>query len=113
MPVSAALLALTAAAGTANAVPHSVTPDSTCPSGYVCIYSGTTKSSSITYEFYTYGVHKIYNQYGSHLVFNNQTQAAVVFLCNDAACNDIQGSEGAGAWDVWNLTPINAVQLAP
>ncbi len=75
------------------------------------IYSNDSWSGGITYKFRAYGIHKIYNQFGTHRVFNNQTDDAGVFLCNDAGCNDISGFLAAGAWDDWNLTPINALEL--
>ena len=86
-----------------------------CPSGAVCIYpqdagyNGDRPSD----VYWSYGPHKLYNQYGTHMVVNNQYGGALATLCT--------GSDGTGCID-WlpaggavpaYLTPYNSIKLAP
>lgn len=84
-----------------------------CPRGAVCIYPSLDyNGGNPTYVFWSYGVHKIYDQYGWHLVLNNQTDGAYAWLCkgSDGTYCDI-GVNHPREIKV-DLTPINAVRLA-
>ncbi|KNX38949.1 hypothetical protein [Luteipulveratus halotolerans] len=86
-----------------------------CPWGAVCIYpqdagyNGDRPSN----VYWSYGSHKLYNQYGTHMIVNNQYGGALATLCT--------GSYGTGCID-WlpagtavpaYLTPYNSMLLAP
>jgi hypothetical protein len=82
-----------------------------CPSGDVCIYPGDGDSGDPD-TYYTYGAHNLSNQYGTHLIVNNQTGGATFRLCtgyNGARCGD---PKGPGSYHE-NLTPINSITLEP
>lgn len=77
-----------------------------CPRGAVCIYSG---SGDLEHVYWSYGRHKLHNEYGWHRIFNNQTDMAHAYLCKDAAGKDCTPSLG----DVrWNLDLYNYIWLS-
>jgi hypothetical protein len=84
-----------------------------CPLGYACIYpqNADPNHASPSLMFYTYGVHLIYNQYGRHYAYNNQTDGAVMWFCTDSNGNNCPGYliAGTGGWA--DLTPINSIKL--
>ncbi len=87
----------------------------TCASGDVCIHAGTTKATSITNRYYTYGCYKLYDQHGSHMVENNQTGEAAVAFYTGSNCEISTLIEGwAAPYDfVENLERANSVKLYP
>lgn len=107
---------LALSAGTATAA----TPDrpgglaatsarATCPSGDVCIYPGDNDGGDPA-TYYRYGAYNLSNQYGMHLIVNNQTGGAAFRLCygyNGERCGD---RRGPGSYHE-NLTPINSIVL--
>ncbi|HEU5429010.1 MAG TPA: hypothetical protein VFU74_19165 [Actinocrinis sp.] len=87
-----------------------------CPSGAVCIYVDDASihlyAQYITNEYWSYGAHNLYNQYGKHWVLNNQTGGASVTLCYGANGTDCTGPTiAAGWWGDDDLGPINSVTL--
>ncbi|WP_218030954.1 hypothetical protein [Dictyobacter aurantiacus] len=84
-----------------------------CPSGYFCIYPTSSCSGTPSNTYYYYGTYKLYNQYGNHCIFNNQTGSAVVWYCTDSYGNTCPSYSWAGAWGDVDLTPINSIKLAP
>ncbi|CAL9360700.1 hypothetical protein SUDANB120_00656 [Streptomyces sp. enrichment culture] len=83
-----------------------------CPSGAVCIYpQDQNPAVKPTHVFYSYGAHKIYNQYGNHWVLNNQTGGATAALCTGSSGTGCGGRIAAQTGVYANLTPINSVAL--
>ncbi|MEV0400922.1 hypothetical protein [Actinoallomurus sp. NPDC050550] len=85
-----------------------------CPSGYVCIYPGAGwNNDQPSNEYYKYGCYKLYNQYGTHRVLNNQTGYAPTDGYTSSNCST--GFEyyiaSGGAWADVNLTPVNSIDL--
>lgn len=78
-----------------------------CRDGYVCIYAqndgwpGTTESPTDVY--YAYGVYQLYDQYGLHWVYNNQTDNAGVWLCT--------GSYGTNC--IWYIGAMGIIPISP
>ena len=86
-----------------------------CRTGDVCIYPGrSTRGWPKTY--YRYGTYNLHNEYGYHLVVNNQ----YVNRYTDAILTTWTGYNGGGSWDLFwsgdygviNLTPINSITLS-
>jgi hypothetical protein len=99
--------------GSANATQAAATSHG-CPSGAVCLYPNAGwNGDKPTYKFYSYGAHKIYNQYGMKRIFNNQTGGAIARNCYDTAGKDCGGIQRAGTYADYNYTPYNSILLAP
>ncbi|MFE4264260.1 hypothetical protein [Streptomyces sp. NPDC056883] len=83
-----------------------------CPSGYACIYWGTTEASGIRQSWKYAGVYKIYGYDGNHLIKNNQTDGWKIWLCHNT-----NGTDCDGVWPgqsvVLNMTPYNSVSIEP
>ncbi|MDK0521139.1 hypothetical protein [Streptomyces sp. ML-6] len=83
-----------------------------CPSGAVCLYpNGSWANDKPTYIFYSYGVHKIYNQYGVKRIYNHQTGGATARNCYDAAGNNCGGHQKANTYADYDYTPYNSIRL--
>ena len=84
-----------------------------CPSGAVCIYpQGNWNGGKPEHIYYSYGGHDLYNEYGTHRVFNNQHSGATVSACTGSGGSNC--GKGMGPWkyrDV-NLTPVNSIKLS-
>lgn len=86
-----------------------------CPRGAACLFTGTDRNNpgGIIYEWWD-GVYTLYEVYGNHLVYNNQTDGWVIDLCygwNGRDCpNRVTPIQGVF---VRNFTPINSVNLHP
>lgn len=113
---SAAIAAATIATLTVTATPAANAAGALhgCPSGAVCIYprdagfNGDRPSNA----YYSYGLHRLYNQYGDHYIVNNQTGGAGAELCEslDGVYNcpyEVFPQD----WSIIDLTPINTVKL--
>ncbi|WP_147917256.1 hypothetical protein [Ruania zhangjianzhongii] len=113
--VALTMTAFVGLSGAAQAVPdRPPPPDTGCPSGAVCVYPGTGwNGGDPTYVFWSYDAHRIYNQYGDHRVFNNQTGGAHAVLSPDSDGSSWTVTIPAGTWTDENLTPINSVSLFP
>ncbi len=83
-----------------------------CPSGYACIYNGTTVDSHIKNMWRNAGTYKLWGYEGRHLVVNNQTDNWLIWLCESW-----DGTGGTAVWPgspvVYNMTPINSVAIQP
>ncbi|MFJ8351737.1 hypothetical protein ACIQ9J_36430 [Streptomyces sp. NPDC094153] len=105
--------AVLAFGGTANAATAAATIHG-CPSGAVCLYPGPSWSNdNPTYIFYSYGAHKIYNQFGMKRFYNNQTGGAIARNCYDADGKNCGGIQRAGTYYDYDYTPYNSILLAP
>ncbi|MFF9592967.1 hypothetical protein ACF1FX_27805 [Streptomyces sp. NPDC014646] len=83
-----------------------------CPSGAVCLYpNGSWANDKPTYKFYSYAVHKIYNQIGTKRIFNNQTGGATARNCYDVNGTNCGGHQRAGTYADYDYTPYNSVRL--
>ena len=104
------LIAVSAPAQAAgHAVPAAV--DTGCPRGAVCVYPDASwNGGNPTYVFWSYGTHRIYNQFGFHRVYNNQTGGAGSSLCTGTNGTDCTPLDADYFWDT-NLTPINSINL--
>ncbi|MEV6397009.1 hypothetical protein AB0M39_19850 [Streptomyces sp. NPDC051907] len=84
-----------------------------CPSGAVCIYPQDAgwNNDKPSHFYYSYGAHNLNNQFGTHRIFNNQTDGATMSTCtgyNGAGC---EGKLPAFMYIDKNLTPINSITL--
>lgn len=85
-----------------------------CPYGYVCVYPGSNWNGGVpSLKYYTYGVHDLYNQYGTHRVFNNQSGGAIARLCKNSDGTNCVFTLNSWTYVDYDLTPINAIDLAP
>ena len=110
--LASAALTVTALIGMSGAAQADVTSSAHgCPSGAVCIYPDDSWNGDPTYVFWSYDTHLIYNQYGEHRVFNNQTGNAWASLSRTSDGNTPVSYVAPGSWTDTNLTPINAVSL--
>lgn len=115
------LIAMTGLSGAAQASevvvapPSDVAVDSSshgCPTGAVCIYPDASwNGGNPTYVFYSYGVHRIYDQYGHHRVYNNQYGSAYVSLCGGSNGTNCDPGLVPGAYIDEDLDPFNSVEL--
>jgi hypothetical protein len=100
-----------ATSSTAQAAPSGAQDYAGCATGYACIYPDGSWNSNPTNSYYTYGVHQLYNQFGVHRVFNNQTGGAKVWVCKNTNGTDCTGPITEYTyWDI-NLTPYNSIKL--
>jgi hypothetical protein len=89
-----------------------------CPIGYVCIYPGASFSGT-PQRYYYYGTYNLQNEFGYHMVVNNQ------YVDQPGDLPQLWLYRGYNAtgylWD-WlpmgnygaiNLTPINSINLSP
>lgn len=84
-----------------------------CPDGYVCIYPDASwNNDTPSLKFYNYGAQNLSGQVGSHRVFNNQTDGAVVQLCTAYDGGGCGAAQQPGWYGDVDLTPINSVLLA-
>lgn len=98
--------------GTANAAEAAGTIHG-CPSGAVCLYPNASwNGDKPSHRFYSYGTHKIYNQYGKKRWFNNQTGGAKAYRCKNSNGTNCGGNQRAGTYYDHDFTPINSVKLA-
>ncbi|MFF8269663.1 hypothetical protein ACF059_20055 [Streptomyces sp. NPDC016562] len=84
-----------------------------CPSGAACIYRGPGGSGGVTNQYWSRGVHKLYNQYGVHTVFNNQTDGWKFILCHGSNGDNCDWTFYPGAWADVDLTSYNSVIVTP
>ena len=86
-----------------------------CPDGYVCIYpenAGWNNGHPSDFYFF-YGIYNLSNKFNNHIIYNHQTGAARVSLCNQFNGGDCWFSAAPGtAWLV-NFTPVNSIVLTP
>ncbi|MEU7086912.1 hypothetical protein [Streptomyces achromogenes] len=59
------------------------------------------------------GVHKLYNEYGQHRIFNNQTGSATSQLCINSDGTNCTGKTHPYAYFDYDLTPYNSIRLNP
>jgi len=109
-----ALTALMAPSGPAHAEETEALAATGCPRGAVCIYPGVDyNGGKPSYIFWSYGVHKIYDESGWHLVLNNQTDGAKAYLCDGGdgteCLIDVNGPREKVAFLHW----VNSVRLTP
>ena len=115
--LAALMLAMTALVGISGpaqaAYPDPPAADKTgCPRGAVCVYpNGSWNGGNPTYVFWSYDAHKIYNQYGIHRVYNNQTDDARAYICENGNGTSCTYYIPAGTYYDYNLSPINSVKL--
>jgi len=85
-----------------------------CPAGAVCIYPGSgwnnDKPSNV---YWSYGVHKLYNQYGTHMVDNHQYGGATVSFCKGSNGTNCGSTMRGWTHGKRYLTPINSIKLSP
>ncbi|MCZ0209669.1 hypothetical protein OZK63_30130 [Streptomyces sp. UMAF16] len=85
-----------------------------CPTGYVCIYPNASWNNGVPeHTYYTYGVHKLYNEYGQHRIFNNQTGSATSQLCINSDGTNCTGKTQPYTYFDYDLTPYNSIRLNP
>ncbi|MFC8914963.1 hypothetical protein E2C00_17055 [Streptomyces sp. WAC05374] len=86
-----------------------------CPSGAFCIYPQNAgwNNGVPSNVYWSRGVHPLYNQYGTHTVFNNQTDGWKVEFCYNANGTDCPWLIGPGwAGDI-DLEEMNSIILHP
>lgn len=86
-----------------------------CPSGYVCIYSSeyNLNNGIVEHWYYTYGSHRLYDEYGTHWIYNNQTGGAGFTLCRGTYGTDCDGTPRDVGTYVLDLTQYNSIKLVP
>ncbi|MGW0750429.1 hypothetical protein [Streptomyces sp. NPDC002587] len=83
-----------------------------CPDGAVCIYPRDQDPAvKPTHIFYSYGAHKLSDQYGNHWVLNNQTGGATANLCSGGNGGGCGSPIAAGTGVYADLTPVNSIRL--
>lgn len=107
----AGLTATASAAGTTDVEANSLHG---CPSGAVCLYDDAAwANQEPDHMYWSYGPHRLYDEYGEQTIVNNQTGGATMNLC--------EGSDGTGCIDPLSapvtvpayLTPYNSIRLDP
>lgn len=87
-----------------------------CDSGFVCVYPENAgwNGGRPSLRYYRYGCYNFSNQYNYHVVFNNQTNAALAQLWTGYNCTGTKAYIFlAGAYANTYLTPINSISLSP
>ena len=85
-----------------------------CDEGYVCMYPDAGWNNGVPeHRYYTYGVHPLYNEYGLHRVFNNQTGGATARLCVNSDGTNCTSKLQPWTYYDYNLTPYNSIRLDP
>lgn len=84
-----------------------------CPSGYACIYWGTTLDSGIRNMWRTKGAHKLYGYNGRNLVDNNQTDGWKIWLCRNNNGTDCDFAVWQDRRVVVDMKPFNSVSIEP
>ena len=84
-----------------------------CPYKAVCIYPRDKgwNNGHPSNVYWSYGVHKLYNQVGNHIVFNNQSGKAGVWLCKGSNGTNCPSYLKPWTYHNFNLTPINSLKL--
>jgi hypothetical protein len=113
-----AMAALTVAAPAAQAAGTTATKATGgtyqgCPYGAVCIYPrdkgwNNGRPSNI---YWSYGVHKLSNQIGNHVVFNNQYGGAKAYLCKTYSGTNCVWYFPQYTANNYGMTPINSIVL--
>ena len=87
-----------------------------CPAGAVCVYPEGTgfNNGRPSHAFFSYGAHNLENQFGVHIVSNNQVDGAKARTCTGFnGTGDCQGVMGPQTFVNKDLTPINSIVLVP
>lgn len=86
-----------------------------CPSGAVCIYptKGGLKAGPERGEiFYSYGAHNLTNQYGKHVIVNNQYQGAGFRVCYSYGGRNCTGIDRfRGVYYPFDLAKVDSFTL--
>ena len=64
-----------------------------------------------TNVYYSYGAHNLSNQFGYHVVLNNQYGGASASLCKNYGGSNCVGTLPQDYWVNYDLTPINSITL--
>ena len=112
---AALVLAAAATVGATNA--HASADDTVgCPDGAVCIYPRDAgfNGNRPSHALFSFGAHNLTNQFGNHIVFNNQVEGARARTCTGldgtGDCTNLPNAERPVTVD---LTPINSIVLVP
>lgn len=85
-----------------------------CPEGAVCIYTGDSwNGGNPEHIYWSYGAHKLYDEYGKNRVYNNQTGDATVSFCTGSDGTNCGSTIHADHYGGRDLTPINSIRLSP
>ncbi|MFE4975966.1 hypothetical protein ACFRAR_28160 [Kitasatospora sp. NPDC056651] len=108
-----AALAMAAAALTTTGAGSASADDwAGCPSGAVCVYpQNQDPAASPSDVYWSYGAHRLSNQYGNHWVLNNQTGGAHARLCRGSGGTDCVYDIAAQRGVYYDLGPINSITL--
>lgn len=101
-------------AGTATADPGTeAQAKSGCPSGAVCLYSEQGwQNQNPEHVYWSYGVHPLENEYGTHMILNNQTGGATAAHCDTSDGHGCGKPFGPGTRVTFgDITPINSIRL--
>jgi hypothetical protein len=117
---SAAALVLAASAamtvGATDARAAATGPTAGCPDGAVCIYprDAAFNGNRPSHALFSFGAHNLSNQFGNHIVFNNQVEGARARACTGRdGTGDCQKLPNAERPVIVDLTPINSIVLVP
>lgn len=85
-----------------------------CPYGAVCLYPDDSwNGGNPEHIYWTYGVHKLSDEYGMHRLFNNQSGDATAQACRGADGTDCGGEIPPWEYRDGDLTPGNSIRLDP
>jgi hypothetical protein len=86
-----------------------------CPAGYVCYYPQNAgwNGDRPSVKYYRYGSYNLSEQYGTHRLFNNQTDGAKAYTCTGWNGGGTCTRLDAGQWADRNITPVNSIKLTP
>lgn len=84
-----------------------------CPNGAVCLYNPAGwDAGTPEHVYWSYGVHQLYDEYGTHHVFNNQHSGASMELCGTREPAQCGAPWVPGVVVTQDLTPVNSIRLA-
>ncbi|MFE4517095.1 hypothetical protein ACFRMQ_23205 [Kitasatospora sp. NPDC056783] len=108
-----AALAMAAAALTTTGAGEALADDwAGCPSGAVCVYpQDQDPAVSPSDVYWSYGAHRLSNQYGNHWVLDNQTGGAHARLCRGSGGTDCVYDIAAQRGVYYDLGPVNSITL--
>lgn len=112
--VSATAFAGMASSATADTSAEAGT-SSGCPAGAVCLYSEQGwKIDQPEHVFESYGVHPLEDEYGPHVILNNQTGGAMAAHCDTSDGQKCGKPFEPGVYvSFGDITPINSIRLMP
>lgn len=84
-----------------------------CPYGDACMYTTSGWSNTPEHEYYYYGCYNLSNEYGTRVIYNNQSGSAVISGFGFSDCyGGVLWTEVPGFWFKTDITPVNSIRIA-